>query len=113
MSRRSFTRNEVERLSDLGGRTAGVQYFLDDIYLYVTIQSTTKLPNSAANTSLLHFPPIQHLMHHLGEAVTETVVLNGLYFHTAQTQSPCTSLPFFTDVVPQYVQVTLGHGIVL
>lgn len=99
--------------SDLGGRTAAVQYFLDDINLYVALQSSTQLPNCTADASLLHFPTIQHLVHHLWQAITVIVVLDGLYFHTCQTQSPRTTLPLGPNVFPQQVQVHLGHSMVL
>lgn len=66
---------------NLRGRTAGGQYFLDYIDLYAASQSSTQLPNRAANTSLLHFPLFQHLVHHLWQAVALIVMLNGLYFH--------------------------------
>lgn len=103
----------IKSSSHLGGRTTGVQYFLDYIYFYATFQSLTQLAYSAANTSLLHFPTIQHLMHHLGQAIPVKVVLNGLYFNAGQTQPPCTTLPFSTDVVSHQVQVLLSHSFVL
>ena len=107
------TETSTLQFSDLGGKTAGVQNLLDDIYLYGAVQSTTKLPNCAADTPLLHFPAIQHLVHHLWQAVAETVMLNSLYFHSGQTQSARATLPLAPDVFPQQVQVVLGHSVVL
>lgn len=99
--------------SDLGGKTTGVQYFLDDVYLDVAIQCSTQLPNCAADASLLHFPTIQHLVHHLRKAIAVIIMLNGLYFHISQAQSPPTMLPFVPDVFPQQIQVLLSHSVVL
>lgn len=91
-----------QSLSDLGPpRAAGVQYLLDDIYLYVAFQSSTKLPDCAADAPLLHFPALQHLVHHLRQAVAAIVVPDDVYFHGGQTQSPRTTLPVVPDVFPQ------------
>jgi len=86
-----------------GRRTAFVQYFLDDVNFYISLQSSTKLPNCTADTSLLHFPALQHLVHHLWQAVTVVVVLYGFYFHTTQAQAACTRFPMDPNVVPQQI----------
>ncbi|TNN62557.1 hypothetical protein EYF80_027260 [Liparis tanakae] len=96
-----------------GGRAAGVQDLLDDVYLDVALQGAAQLPDRAADASLLHFPPLQHLVHHLREAGAVVVVLDGLDFHFGQKQAPRTALPRGPDVVPQQVQVLLAHRAVL
>jgi len=102
-----------ESQQTLGGRTAGVQDLLDDVHLDEALQSAAQLPDCVADASLLHFPPLQHLVHHLRQAVAVAVVLNGLDFHVGQTQAPRTALPRGPDVVPQQVQVLLAHSAVL
>lgn len=94
-------------------RTAGVQYFLDYIDFNASFQSSTQLSNRAAYTSLLHFPAVQHLVHHLWQAITVVVMFNGLYFHLGQTQSPRTTLPLKSNVFSQQIQVLLNHCVVL
>lgn len=117
---RQLSKSHFERMrqncqcsSDWGGKTTGVQYFLDDVYLDLSIKCSTQLPNCAADASLLHFPTIQHLVHHLRQAIAVIVMLNGLYFHSSQAQSPPTTLPFVPDVFPQQFQVLLSHSVVL
>lgn len=100
-----------QRSGHLG--VAAVQDLLDDIHLDVAIQSSTQLPDRAADAALLHPPSIQHLVHHLRQAVAEVVVLDGLYLHVGQTQAPCTVLPFFADVFLKQIQVLLRHHVVL
>lgn len=98
---------------NLERRTAGVQYFLDYVDFNASFQSSTQLSNCAAYTSLLHFPAVQHLVHHLWQAVTEVVMFNGLYFHLGQTQSSRTTLPLESDVFSHQIQVLLNHSMVL
>lgn len=68
--------------SKLLGRAARVQYLLDDIHINVTFQCSAQLSDRAANSALLHLPLIQHLVHHLGEAIAGIVMANGIDFHT-------------------------------
>lgn len=99
--------------SDRGGRTAGVTNAVDDVYLHLALQSATKLPDGAAHPPVLHLPLLQHLVHHLWQAVAVTVMLDGLYFHGGQIQSARKTLPFGSDVFPHQIQVLLGHSVVL
>lgn len=93
-----------------GGWIAGVQDFLNEVYLYVALQSCQQLPDGAADASLLHLPAIQHLMHHLWQAVAVKVVLNGLDLHVGEAQAASAALPLSTDVVSEQIQVLLGHS---
>lgn len=105
--------SSYEPLCRLAGRAALVQYFLDDLYLHVSNQSSAKLPYCTANASLLHFPALQHLVHHLWQTVALVVVLYDFYFHAGEAEVPRAALPVGADVVPQQIQMLLSHGVVL
>lgn len=94
-------------------RITQVQYLLDDIYFYIFVKSSTKSPNGTTLGSLLHFPVLQHLVHHLWQAVAAVVMFYGFYFHLGQAQAPRASFPFIPHVLPYHVQLCLVHHMVL